>query len=34
VGVFGLLAVIAIIVDHMRHNGRGRAQETAARAER
>jgi membrane protein DedA with SNARE-associated domain/membrane-associated phospholipid phosphatase len=34
VGVFGLLAVFAIVVDHMRHNGRGRAQETAARAER
>ncbi len=34
VGVFGLLAAIAMIVDHMRHNGRGRAQETAARAER
>jgi membrane protein DedA with SNARE-associated domain len=34
VGVFGLLAVIAMIVGHMRHNGRGRAQETAARAER
>lgn len=34
VGVFGLLAVIAMIVDHMRHNGRGRAQEPAARAER
>jgi membrane protein DedA with SNARE-associated domain/membrane-associated phospholipid phosphatase len=34
VGIFGLLAVIVMIVDHMRHNGRGRAQETAARAER
>ena len=34
VGIFGLLAVIAMIVDHMRQNGRGRAQETAARAER
>jgi membrane protein DedA with SNARE-associated domain len=34
VGVFGLLAVIAIVVEHMRHNGRRRAQETAARAER
>jgi membrane protein DedA with SNARE-associated domain/membrane-associated phospholipid phosphatase len=34
VGIFGLLAVIAMIVDHMRHNGRGRAQEPAARAER
>jgi membrane-associated phospholipid phosphatase len=34
VGIFGLLAVVAMIVDHMRHNGRGRAQEPAARAER
>lgn len=34
VGVYALLAVIAIVVDHMRHNGRGRAQESAARAER
>jgi membrane protein DedA with SNARE-associated domain/membrane-associated phospholipid phosphatase len=34
VGIFGLLAVIALIVDHMRHNGGGRAQEPAARAER
>ena len=34
VGIFGLLAVIAMIVDHMRHNGRERAQETATRAER
>jgi membrane protein DedA with SNARE-associated domain/membrane-associated phospholipid phosphatase len=34
VGIFGLLAVIVIIVEHMRHNGGGRAQETAARAER
>jgi membrane protein DedA with SNARE-associated domain/membrane-associated phospholipid phosphatase len=34
VGIFGLLAVIAMIVDHMRHNDRGRAQETATRAER
>jgi len=34
VGVFGLLAVIAMIVDHIRHNGRGRAQATTARAER
>jgi membrane protein DedA with SNARE-associated domain/membrane-associated phospholipid phosphatase len=34
VGIFGLLAVIAMVVDHMRHNGRGRAQETATRAER
>jgi membrane protein DedA with SNARE-associated domain/membrane-associated phospholipid phosphatase len=34
VGIFGLLAVIAMIVDHMRHNGRDSAQETATRAER
>jgi membrane protein DedA with SNARE-associated domain/membrane-associated phospholipid phosphatase len=34
VGVFGLLAAIAMIVDHIRHNGEGRAQQTAARAER
>ena len=34
VGIFGLLTVIVMIVDHMRHNGSGRAQETAARAER
>jgi membrane protein DedA with SNARE-associated domain/membrane-associated phospholipid phosphatase len=34
VGVFGLLAAIAMIVDHIRHNGSGRAQQTAARAER
>jgi membrane protein DedA with SNARE-associated domain/membrane-associated phospholipid phosphatase len=34
VGIFGLLAVMAIVVDHMRHNGGGRAQETAVRAER
>jgi membrane protein DedA with SNARE-associated domain len=34
VGVFGLLAAIAMIVDHVRHNGAGRAQQTEARAER
>jgi undecaprenyl-diphosphatase len=34
VGVYGLLAVIVMVVEHMRHNGRGRAQETAVRAER
>jgi membrane protein DedA with SNARE-associated domain/membrane-associated phospholipid phosphatase len=34
VGIYGLLAVIAMIVEHMRHNGHGRAQETAARVER
>ena len=34
VGIFGLLAAIAMVVEHMRHNGRGRAQEPAARAER
>jgi hypothetical protein len=26
--------VVAMVVDHMRHNGRERAQETATRAER
>ncbi|HEX7298383.1 MAG TPA: bifunctional DedA family/phosphatase PAP2 family protein, partial [Solirubrobacteraceae bacterium] len=34
VGIYGLLAVIAIVVEHMRHNGSGRAQQTGARAER
>jgi membrane protein DedA with SNARE-associated domain/membrane-associated phospholipid phosphatase len=34
VGIFGLLAVIVMIVEHMRHNGEARAQEMAARAER
>jgi undecaprenyl-diphosphatase len=34
VGIYGLLAAIVMVVDHMRHNGRDRAQETAARAER
>jgi undecaprenyl-diphosphatase len=34
VGVFGTLAAIAMIVDHIRHNGGRRAQQTAARAER
>ncbi|MEA2420610.1 MAG: hypothetical protein QOE60_2816 [Thermoleophilaceae bacterium] len=34
VGVFGMLAVIAIVVEHMRHNGGGRAQQTGARAKR
>jgi len=34
VGIFGLLAVVVMIVEHMRHNGSGRAQEPAARAER
>ena len=34
VGVFGLLAVIAMIVGHIRNNDEGRAQQTAARAER
>jgi membrane protein DedA with SNARE-associated domain/membrane-associated phospholipid phosphatase len=33
VGIYGLLAMIAMVVEHMRHNGEG-AQETAARAER
>ena len=34
VGIFGLLAVVAMVVDHMRHNARESAQETATRAER
>ena len=34
VGIFGLLAAIAMVVEYMRHNGRERAQEPAARAER
>jgi undecaprenyl-diphosphatase len=34
IGIFGLLAVIAMVVDHMRHNGRGRAQPPVVRAER
>jgi membrane protein DedA with SNARE-associated domain/membrane-associated phospholipid phosphatase len=34
VGIFGLLAAIAMVVEHMRHNGRRRAQEPATRAER
>ncbi len=34
VGIYGLLAVTTMIVEHMRHNGQGRAQETAARTER
>ena len=34
VGIFGLLAVIAMIVDHMRHNVGERAQTPTARAER
>ena len=34
VGIYGLLAAIVTVVEQMRHNGRGRAQETAARAER
>ena len=34
VGVFGVLAAIAIVVEHIRHNGGGRAQQPAARAER
>jgi membrane protein DedA with SNARE-associated domain/membrane-associated phospholipid phosphatase len=34
VGIFGLLAVIAMIVDHMRQDGRERAQETGARVQR
>jgi undecaprenyl-diphosphatase len=34
VGIFGMLAVIAIVVEHMRHNGRASAQDATARAER
>jgi membrane protein DedA with SNARE-associated domain/membrane-associated phospholipid phosphatase len=34
VGIFGLLAVIAIVVEYMRHNPMGRARERTARAER
>jgi membrane protein DedA with SNARE-associated domain/membrane-associated phospholipid phosphatase len=34
VGVFGLLAAIALIVEYIRHNGAGRAHQTEARAER
>jgi membrane-associated phospholipid phosphatase len=34
IGIFGLLAVIAMVVEHIRHNGRERAQAPVARAER
>jgi membrane protein DedA with SNARE-associated domain/membrane-associated phospholipid phosphatase len=34
VGIFGLLAVIAIVVEHMRHNGRERAPESVGAAKR
>jgi membrane protein DedA with SNARE-associated domain/membrane-associated phospholipid phosphatase len=34
VGAFGLLAAIAMVVDHIRHNGPRRAQQTEARSER
>jgi membrane protein DedA with SNARE-associated domain/membrane-associated phospholipid phosphatase len=34
VGIFGLLAVAAIVVDYMRHNSRGRMRGTSAPAER
>ena len=34
IGIFGLLAEIAMVVEHMRHNGRGRAQHPGVRAER
>jgi membrane protein DedA with SNARE-associated domain/membrane-associated phospholipid phosphatase len=34
VGIYGLLTAIAMVVEHMRHNGRGRAQEPAMRAKR
>jgi undecaprenyl-diphosphatase len=33
-GIFGLLAALAILVEHMRHNGRERAAPPVARAER
>jgi membrane-associated phospholipid phosphatase len=33
-GVFGLLGVVALVVDHIRHNGRDREPEPAGRAER
>jgi len=33
-GIFGLLAVIALVVDYIRHNGREREPEPVARAER
>jgi undecaprenyl-diphosphatase len=34
VGIYGLLAVIGMVVEHMRHNEDGRAERTVARAER
>ena len=34
IGIFGLLAVIGMVVEHMRHNGHERAPEPVARAER
>ena len=34
VGVFGVLAAIGMVVEYIRHNGAGRAHQTAARAER
>jgi undecaprenyl-diphosphatase len=33
-GIFGLLAALAVLVEHMRHNGRERAAPPVARAER
>ena len=33
-GVFGLLAVVALVVDHIRHNGRQREPEPVGGAER
>ena len=34
VGIFGLLGVVAIVVDHMRHNSRARDGRLEARAKR
>ncbi len=34
VGIFGMLTVIMMVVEYMRHNGQGRAQDNVARAER
>ncbi len=34
VGIYGLLAAIAMVVEHMRHNERGGVRETPARAQR
>jgi membrane protein DedA with SNARE-associated domain/membrane-associated phospholipid phosphatase len=34
VGVYGTLAAVALVVEYIRHNGMGRAQQSGARAER